>query len=228
MGLRRRKGGSTVTLEPDQIDVEGLPRAVGGGFEREAVEELLTRVQAEYAQLYKEHERLKEELDRRDEARNAAVEPAAATQAPAPEPETPPERAGRVAESPGRELDDLARVVLSSALRAARVTREAARQECETMLKKTRARNAAIEKQMALGSGQLRELAALMSEMRAQMRATLETLGTEPSPIDLVEPAELSSAGESTGLFAVARPEAARNGGEGTGGQPPGGLEAAS
>src|SRR5690242_11707337 len=124
MGRRRRKGGSTVGLEPDQIDVEGLPRAVGGGFEREAVEELLSRVQSEYAQLYEEHERLKDELDRRNGATDA---PAAATP-PTPVP------AGRVAEPPRRELDDLARVVLSSALRAARETREAARQECETML----------------------------------------------------------------------------------------------
>src|SRR5205085_12405968 len=92
-----------VTLEPDQIDVEGLPRALGGGLEREPVEELLGRVQSEYAQLYEEHDRLKEELARRERATSAVAEPAAATPAPAPEPESPPEPAGRVAEPPRRE-----------------------------------------------------------------------------------------------------------------------------
>ena len=218
-----------MTLEPDQIDLEGLPRAVGGGFKREAVEELLGRVQSEYAQLNEEHRRLKEELDRRERATNAADEPAAATPAPAAKPESPAEPAGRVAEPPRREPDDLARFLLASALRASRETREAARQECETMLKKTRVRSASLEKQMALRSEQLREVTAIISEMRAQMRATLEALETQPDRRpDLVKPAELRPAGASSGLFAVRAPRRRGTAAKGAGGQAPGGLEAAS
>ena len=61
-------------LEPHEIDLDGLPRTIGGGLKREPVEELLRRVQWEYSQLYYEHKRLKE----------SGVQPAPEPQPPAP------------------------------------------------------------------------------------------------------------------------------------------------
>jgi chromosome segregation ATPase len=58
-----------MTLEPNEIDLDALPRTIGGGLKREPVEELLKRVQWEYSQLYFQQKRLKEELAN---GRNAA------------------------------------------------------------------------------------------------------------------------------------------------------------
>jgi hypothetical protein len=60
-----------MALEPEAIDLEGLPRTIGGGLKREPVEELLKRVQWEYSQLYYEHKRLKTEFERRGGADRA-------------------------------------------------------------------------------------------------------------------------------------------------------------
>ena len=64
-----------MALEPDAIDLEGLPRTIGGGLKREPVEELLKRVQWEYSQLYYEHKVLKDGLER---SGGADLEPPAA------------------------------------------------------------------------------------------------------------------------------------------------------
>ena len=60
-----------MALEPEAIDLDGLPRTIGGGLKREPVEELLKRVQWEYSQLYYEHKRLKDELEQRGSAESA-------------------------------------------------------------------------------------------------------------------------------------------------------------
>ena len=80
-------------LEPHEIDLDGLPRTIGGGLKREPVEELLRRVQWEYSQLYYEHKRLKE----------SAVHPAAEVQPP-PQPEATRETQPPPAAPPERQV----------------------------------------------------------------------------------------------------------------------------
>src|SRR5579871_247819 len=63
-----------MTLVPDEIDLDGLPRALGGGLKREPVEELLKRVQWEYSQLYYELRAVKDELERGGQEGSSAEE----------------------------------------------------------------------------------------------------------------------------------------------------------
>jgi cell division septum initiation protein DivIVA len=171
-----------MTLEPEAIDLEGLPRAIGGGLKREPVEELLRRVQSEYSQLYYEHKRLKEELERR----KAEPEPRQEVSAPAPESTSAPEpHTAVVGPAPHRDIDDLARVVLASTHRASRELRESARQDCELMLKKVRARIARLETEFERNKAErVAELAkanATLLQVREQMKLTLEALVPAPS-----------------------------------------------
>jgi hypothetical protein len=193
-------------LEPHEIDLDGLPRTIGGGLKREPVEELLRRVQWEYSQLYFEHKRLKE----------SGVQPAPERQPPAPQPvaqEPPPPAAPAetqveqvepvepVAKRPRREANEVGWAVLASAHRASLELRESARRECDLMLKKARARIVQMEREFERTkqsrATELEELDAMLSEIREQMRATLESLEPEPvlqgHSVDTVE--ELASPG---------------------------------
>jgi hypothetical protein len=176
-------------LEPSEIDLDGLPRTLGGGLKREPVEELLRRVQWEYSQLYFEHKKLKDTLEL---SRPEPVDPAEpAKETPLPT-SIPPEsqRTAEVAEvarfshAPRREPDEVGRVVLASAYQAAREVRESARHECELMIKKTHARIAALERDFerrkVARAAALVELDAAVHEIREQMRLALESLRPEP------------------------------------------------
>jgi hypothetical protein len=162
-----------MALEPETIDLDGLPRTIGGGLKREPVEELLKRVQWEYSQLYYEHKRLKAELEQLGGAKSALLaegQPTGATSAAEP-PGTPGRtstasrsdaaKAARgpedvpvaqpgpdqpVARAPRKELDDLARLVLVAVHRASVELRESSRRDCELMLKKTRERAVDLER----------------------------------------------------------------------------------
>ena len=187
-----------MTLQPDAIDLEGLPRTIGGGLKREPVEELLKRVQWEYSQLYYEHKRLKEDLAKR--GTEPREEPKTARPALDPGTRARPETAevakevvveGARASAPvhstaaaGREarpdIDDLARIVLASARQASYELRESARRECELMFKNVRARIELLENEFertkALRVSELAELDATLLDVRAQMKAMLEVL----------------------------------------------------
>jgi hypothetical protein len=183
-----------MTLQPDAIDLEGLPRTIGGGLKREPVEELLKRVQWEYSQLYYEHKRLKEalaglEAEPREKPKPASPEP---IRAPGRVAETRPEpavvegarapepvsRAGEAGRAPHRNLDDLARIVLASARRVSYDLRESARRDCELMFKNVRARIALLESEFerakAVRVSELAELDATLLGVRAKMNAMLE------------------------------------------------------
>ena len=191
-----------MTLQPDAIDLEGLPRTIGGGLKREPVEELLKRVQWEYSQLYYEHKRLKEVLAKREgeapeEPKPVSPWPVAALDLDAP---AGPEAAGAAeaavvdgvpAAGPvsgtatgrreaSRDIDDLARIVLSSARQASYDLRESARRECELMFKNVRKRVELLENEFertkALRVSELAELDATLLDVRAQMKAMLEVL----------------------------------------------------
>jgi cell division septum initiation protein DivIVA len=192
-----------MTLQPDAIDLEGLPRTIGGGLKREPVEELLNRVQWEYSQLYYEHKRLKEALGKReteprDEPKPAspALDPGTRARLEAADVAKEVVVEGARASAPvhstaaaGREarpdVDDLARIVLASARQASYDLRESARRECELMFKNVRARIELLEKEFertkALRVSELAELDATLLDVRAQMKAMLEVL-SPPGP----------------------------------------------
>jgi cell division septum initiation protein DivIVA len=172
-------------IGPNEIDVE-LPRALVGGLKQGPTEELLHRVAADYAQLYDENRKLKAAIDRLE---LRAKEPVAAPEANgAPEtngaPQAVPAPIEQVVAQPAvrehREVDDLARVVLGAAQRAAREMRESARLDCELMLKKASTRaheiERAAERARAEKEGDLQQLEALRRETAARMRASLRTI----------------------------------------------------
>lgn len=209
------KRGCNLSLQPDEIDLDGLPRTIGGGLKREPVEELLQRVQWEYSQLYYEHKRVKAELSRREPESDPGG--AAKERAPAPGDATPapPEHASSrdpsavpLAGSPRpRDYDELARFVLSAAHRASREMRESTRRECELALKKVRSRVADLESEydqaIVASRTELERLESMLLEMREQMRSALEALRPRPpGPTPIVNEA---------GPVSVLRPVEARD-----------------
>jgi cell division septum initiation protein DivIVA len=186
-------------LEPNEIDLEGLPRTIGGGLKKEPVEELLRRVQWEYSQLYYEHKRLKDSLEDRPPAadrpgdlekrtgdlqkRISAATGSAVEVQPVEVQNGAKVEVVRHTDQPPRERDELARVVLSSALQASREMRESARRECELILRKARARVVALERDFERGAAArvavLADLDATVHEIREQMRHALETFEPE-------------------------------------------------
>jgi len=165
-----------VKIGQNDIDIERLPRALVGGLRREPVEELLRRVEWDYSQLCFEHEKLKEMGERRGPGHVEAPDvPQAEVAATIDEVEARPVRQGRP-----REPDELARIALAAAQRAAREMRESARDDCELMLKKARSRIQKLERDFerakATNNAELEELDAMMSEIREQMRSALQTI----------------------------------------------------
>jgi len=154
-----------MSLSPDQIDSAKLPRATIGGYKAGPTADLLHRVSWDYRQIVHQHAEVVEEakllrmrvaeLEQELETVNRAVN----------------ER---------RDPDEVTRVVLSAAQRAAREAREAARQEAETTLRKARQRAVDTERQLAKSRERaLRELATLettRSSLHEQMRSGLESL----------------------------------------------------
>ena len=187
-----------MTLQPDAIDLEGLPRTIGGGLKREPVEELLKRVQWEYSQLYYEHKRLKEALAKRET--EPREEPKTARPALDPGTRARPEaaevgqrgRGGRRARTgAGAQhcCEGVKRVGISTTLRGSCLLRpgkrpttfgESARRECELMFKNVRARIELLENEFertkALRVSELAELDATLLDVRAQMKTMLEVL----------------------------------------------------
>ncbi len=187
--------------EPNDIEIEGLPRALVGGLRRSAVQELLRRVQWEYSQLFFEYRKLKEAGEAGQRADEPRAEPVAALAAPEVEP------AAEAAEAPRREPDELARLALAAARRTARELRESARRDCELMLKKARLRVVELEHEFerakASRRAELAELDAMMDDVRAQMRAALQTIRPE-APAG--SPADVDQREATNGLLPAGEP----------------------
>jgi cell division septum initiation protein DivIVA len=170
-----------------EIDVE-LPRALVGGLKQGPTQALLQRVALEVAHLSDENTRLEEEIETLNEEierlqrrpADEAVEPQAG---PAANVSTEPE-----AEMPAARVpDELARVVLAAAQRAAREIRESARRECELMLKKANTRTRKLERDLrharVATDAELQELEALKRETCERMRSALQAILMTPDPV---------------------------------------------
>jgi cell division septum initiation protein DivIVA len=183
------------------IDVD-LPRAALGGLKKGPVEDLLRVIARDYAKLEAENDRLLQSLQHL-EAVTVEADPAADDAPPAPEPTIsalsssiifeerngrgdeavsidPQEAAVPVAQPPLKDRNDFAAEVLAMAQRAARDLREATRDECEQILRKTRSHARKLERELeqtrAVTSAELEELRALKHEMREHMRSSLQAL----------------------------------------------------
>jgi cell division septum initiation protein DivIVA len=155
-------------LSPDQIDSVNLPRATIGGYKAGPTTDLLHRVSWDYRQIVHEHAvALKEAEQLRMRVAELEQELRRAEQAV----------------NERRDPDELTRVVLSAAQRAAREVREASRQEAETTLRKAQRRAAELERQVAnRRAREVREMAALettRARLQDDMRRALESLKSE-------------------------------------------------
>jgi cell division septum initiation protein DivIVA len=173
-------------LSPDQIDSANLPRATIGGYKAGPTTDLLHRVSWDYRQIVHQHD--------------VVLEEAELLRMRVAELEQELQRA-KQAVNERRDPDELTRVVLSAAQRAAREVREAARQEAETTLRKARRRTAELERQVAnRRAREATELAALeatRARLQEEMRSALESLKCElieqePRPADQPESATIT------------------------------------
>jgi len=137
------------TLRPEDLNLSALPRNRLGQLKEDAVAELLQRAAWDLREALAEKQRLAravEELTQRVEElteQAASLETAAARR---------------------RDPDELARVLLVSAQRTARQERQAAREECELMLKKAARRAEQMESEL----GRLETETAMLRSLRAE------------------------------------------------------------
>ena len=152
-------------LSPDEIEAAYLPRARLRGYKAGPTSALLHRVSWDYRQILHQH--------------SAAVEEVRQLRARVGELEQELQEAQQ-AVCNRRDPDELMRVALAAAQRAARELREAARQEAEATLRKARHRAVEDERQLANSRERaLKELAALeatRSSLQEQMVSRLESL----------------------------------------------------
>jgi cell division septum initiation protein DivIVA len=145
-------------MPPESIDADPtkLLRSFRG-YDREATEALFKRVAWDYGVLAGEHRKLKKTMDE-------LAQPAAST----------PARA---------ERDEDALTLLKAAHRAAREMRAAAREDCESALKKAKGRAAEIEAEAARAATNAVAVLQAVSLLRANLRAVLDRLESgEPLP----------------------------------------------
>lgn len=150
-----------VPLDPEQINLAGLPRDALGGYKPAPADDLLKRIAWDYRQLTHEHDTLKETADmlrgRVDELEAQSVE-------------LHDRLEGQ------RNPDEIARTLLAAAQRMARELREAARGDSDATLKKARARARAIEAEAQRRSDAAVRAQRLGADVRRHLQATLDTL----------------------------------------------------
>ena len=154
-----------MSLSPDQIESANLPRATIGGYKARPTADLLHRISWDYREMLHQHA--------------VIVEEAKLLRMRVAELEQELLRANQ-AVNERRDPDEVTRVILSAAQRAAREVREAARQEAETTLRKARRRAVDLERQVAKRRAlEVREMAALeatRASVHEEMRNALESL----------------------------------------------------
>jgi DNA repair ATPase RecN len=156
---------NSVSLQPEEITLDALPRVRRDGVDPAAAEDLLRRAAWELMEALSANTKLaatvedlrqeRQELD----ARVAELEAAATRR---------------------KDPDDLVRSLLASTQRTVREQRETARREAELLLKKTRARAADIESEMknraAAAVEEATKLEAVRAELTGELRAALEAV----------------------------------------------------
>jgi cell division septum initiation protein DivIVA len=151
-----------MTMEPEAITSTGLPRAVRG-YDTHATDELLKRVAWDYLQLQNTCRQLTAKLEQKDSS-TPAEEPAQ-TWSPV---------------VPRAETDDSARVLIAAAQGAAKELRRSAREECEIMLKKARARARAIEaaerRRVEHATAAIGQIQSAAAQLHARLQAALEAV----------------------------------------------------
>ena len=168
MDLRSRPEGAVarisleaVPLDPEQINLAGLPRDALGGYKAGPAEDLVKRVAWDYRQLVHERDKLNETADvlrrRTDEAER--------------ELQTLREELDRQ-----RDSDEIGRALLEAAQRRARELRESARSDSDATLKKARARARSIEDRARRRYEAALRAQKLGADVRRQLQATLDLI----------------------------------------------------
>ncbi len=162
---------------PTEFDFDGMPRAFLRGLRREPVEDLIRRLQWDYAQLAHAHRKLQDTVERLENERSSLVTKLQSIPPPAPAPApAPPVQpvAARAPEPPAaREEHD----VLEAAYRRAREVREDARNESTLALRKAHQKVADLERDFDRirdsAELELQSLVELVPQLQAQLRAVL-------------------------------------------------------
>jgi len=205
-------------IRPEEIDPGKLQVSLRG-YDREATDELLKRVAWDYRQAIRAHEdrikneeRLKHEIEnlearialqqeeftRAIAARETRVDVDGVRRETALADEVAQlRRKVHVHES----RDELTRALLRAAQRAARETRESARQDAQALLKAARRRAIGIEREARSSARhsavEVDRLRRLENDLRDRLRETLEAVigqnGTEPAPDAEAPQAETST-----------------------------------
>jgi cell division septum initiation protein DivIVA len=150
-----------VPLDPEQINLAGLPRDALGGYKAAPAEELLKRIAWDYRQLVHERDTLKE---------TAGVLRLRVDELEAQFAELQDRLEGQ------RDPDEIGRTLLAAAQRMARELRESARGDSDTTLKKARARARSIEAEAQRRSDAAVRAQRLGADVRRQLQATLDIL----------------------------------------------------
>jgi cell division septum initiation protein DivIVA len=150
-----------VPLDPEQIGTNGLPRDAFGGFKSGAVEELLKRVAWDYRKLLEERKNLAEAVDLL-ERRVQELEPKLETLSNELEKRRNPE--------------ELSRLLLAAAQRAAHDLRASAQIDGEAALKKARTRAQSIEAEAQRRLDSATELGRLAAQVRQRLQTALDTI----------------------------------------------------
>jgi len=192
-----------VPIKPEEINSSKLPVAMRG-YQRDAVDAFLLRIAWDYGQATRAHEawtrdekslkaRVAEleaelagkndQLSRLDESRSERVEQEL-NERSAPLMEELSRLRAAESEREGRE--EMVRMLLATAQRSARETRESTRTECEALLKAAHRRAAEIE-QAAHGSlkqkaAEVQRLRRLEDDLKAKLRRTLESVLADEIP----------------------------------------------
>lgn len=148
-------------LDPEYINLAGIPRDALGGYKAAPAEDLLGRIASDYRQLVHERNTLEETagiLRRRVDELEAQVA----------------ELRGRLEER--RDPDEIGRTLLAAAQRMARELRESARGDSDATLKKARARARSIEAEAQRRSDAATRAQWLGADVRRRLQATLDTL----------------------------------------------------
>jgi cell division septum initiation protein DivIVA len=146
------------SLRPEDLNLSALPRNRRGQLKEDALAELLQRAAWDYREVLAERQRLARTVEELTQRVDELTQQLAALEQDASRHKSP---------------DELARVLLFSAQRAAREEREAARQESVLMLKKAARRAARLETETA----RLRSLRAEAERQVAEIaQSTLEKL----------------------------------------------------
>jgi cell division septum initiation protein DivIVA len=175
-----------VPIKPEQVNASKLPTALRG-YDRDATDELLRRVAWDYLQVERAQTTAAEEADilrrrvaelesdlaaQREQLDRELGERTASLQADV-------ERLRRIVRD-HEQRDEMTRRLLESAQRSAREMREAARAECESLLKAAHRRAAEIEgdarASLRHSKREVERLQKLERDLKAQLRRMLESV----------------------------------------------------